>query len=160
MYITRFDFHFCIESVFSCKYELITFILVCNKSITSNKASLVSPHYPSEYSADLNCVYTLVASYSSYVVELSFIEFDVEDDPSCEKDYVQFFDGQSPDSSLLYRDNGKQGRFCGSSLPPVTVSSGRTLTVTFHSNGGVNANKNTGFLADWTAINSPPKGNA
>ena len=61
----------------------------------------------------LSCIYQ--------VIELSFLDFDLEYESSCLYDSLTIYDS----------DNTELGRFCGSRNPPTLTSKSNTITVVF-----------------------------
>ncbi|XP_071097788.1 cubilin-like [Haliotis cracherodii] len=102
--------------------------------------NLKSPGYPFHYPSNTECVWTIHTSSSSYIVSLTVAESSLEYSSGCFNDYVQVYDGGSTLSSSL-------GRFCGTQAPRYQ-SSGRYMTVKFHSNG---VNNDKGFRLVYTA---------
>ena len=70
-------------------------------------------------------------------IQLTFESFDLEAHPDCRYDYVQISHGSS------------QQKYCGSNKPTPIISSGNTMTVTFHSDDSKNVK---GFKAKWENI--------
>ena len=60
-----------------------------------------------------------------YAVKLTFSSFFLESKTSCSDDYVEIHDGDLPSTSKLI------GKFCGSWLPPIIVSSYKFIFVRF-----------------------------
>ena len=75
-------------------------------------------------------------------IQLNFIGFDLENHPSCSYDYVEVSYGSYSE------------RFCGGEnggyLPgPFTTCGGSSITIRFHSDGGVTR---PGFRAEWEEL--------
>eukprot|EP01051_Picozoa_sp_SAG22_P022965 SAG22_NODE_5722_length_965_cov_0.976905_1_plen_180_part_00 len=82
------------------------------------------------YSDNLDCTKTITAPNANQVVALVFTHFNLEmcaTVTSC--DYIEVFDGPSASSTSL-------GQFSGPDLPSVLRSTGQSLTVHFHTDGG------------------------
>ena len=61
----------------------------CGQMVSDLDFELKSPFYPSPYSENVECVYTIRKNHHSICnIELRFIEFDVEESPHCTKDYL------------------------------------------------------------------------
>ena len=61
----------------------------CGQMISETDFEVRSPFYPSSYSENVECVYTIRKNNPSVCsVELGFIDFDVEDSNHCSKDYL------------------------------------------------------------------------
>ena len=70
-------------------------------------------------------------------IQLVFESFDIEAHSSCGYDWVEI-------SYETYSE-----RFCGSSIPEPVTSTGKNMTVRFHTDGSVVA---SGFSAVWTEV--------
>ncbi|MBK7130673.1 MAG: M4 family metallopeptidase [Crocinitomicaceae bacterium] len=105
----------------------------------------------SVYGANQDAQITISPSGAS-TVTLTVNSFDVEAGSSgtnCNYDYLRVYDGPSTGSTLL-------GTYCNNNLPPATInSSGGSITLVFHSDGGLEEN---GFDIDWncTLATTPP----
>lgn len=80
-----------------------------------------------------------------YLVQLSFQSFEMEEHGSCRYDYVSVFD------NIVDRENSSTpiGKYCGSSIPPVIISTTRALTLFFKSDDSVGRE---GFVATYSFI--------
>ena len=111
-----------------------------------------SPNYPAVYPNNMDEVISLILIIdistailysqtwnlevaSDKKILLTFESFDLEDENSCAYDYLQISFGSVEE------------KYCGSSKPSPIISSGNTMTVTFHTDHSVNGN---GFKATWT----------
>jgi hypothetical protein len=101
--------------------------------------SVFSPGYPQFYPSNKECAW-LLSVPSGFNVRLKFHAFQLESGESC-SDFVEVRDGASPSSPL-------QNRFCGSSLPPVSISKSQHMYVRFKSN---HIASGKGFLAVFEA---------
>lgn len=74
-------------------------------------------------------------------IDLTFVSFDVEPGTgaSCNYDYVRVYDGPSTSSTLI-------GTYCNNNIPTTVSSTGGSITLVFHSDGGV---ENAGFQCNW-----------
>ena len=95
------------------------------QSSTLYDQSLRSPSYPNNYPPSSNCLWSLQRPSSVYAVKLTFSSFSLESKSSCSDDYVEIRDGDLLSSSKLI------GKFCGSRLPPIIVSSYKYIFVRF-----------------------------
>jgi len=120
--------------------------LDCSRSIIDDGGIIHSPQYPSQYVPNKDCIYTLIANSVLSSIELTFETFDLEDSSGCKNDYIEIYDGSSSQAPKMYLDTAIDGRFCGANKPPVTLSSGRTLTIRFHSNKNISGD---GFSVSW-----------
>lgn len=82
-----------------------------------------------------------ISPYGALNVSLTFPTFDIEDGPgiSCDYDYLEIYDGPNIFSPLI-------GRYCNDNLPTDLTSSGPSVTLLFHSDGGV---EEAGFEIGW-----------
>jgi len=99
-----------------------------------DQGEIQSPNYPAAYPNNLEKTWNLEVA-SGGRIKLTFESFDLEASSDCRYDYVQISHGSF------------QQKYCGSSLPSPIISSGNTMTVTFHSDHSENGN---GFKATWT----------
>jgi len=83
-----------------------------------------------------------ISPYGAITVDLSFPSFDVEDGPgvSCTYDYLDVYDGPTIFAPLI-------GRYCNDNLPSDMTSSGSSITILFHSDGGL---EEAGFEINWS----------
>lgn len=83
-----------------------------------------------------------ISPFGALSVDLSFPVFDVEEGPgtSCDYDYVDVFDGPDEFSPLI-------DRYCNNNLPTDITSSGPSITIVFHSDGG---EEREGFEIEWS----------
>jgi PKD repeat protein len=99
----------------------------------------------SAYGADEDAQIT-ITPFGSVGVDLSFVFFDVEAGSSgtnCNYDYVRVYDGPNTASPLV-------GTYCNNNLPPATwSSSGSSVTIVFHSDGGL---EESGFEIAWDCV--------
>ena len=94
-----------------------------------------------QYGANQDAWVTL-APFGAISIDLTFPMFDVEAGPggTCNYDYLEIYDGPDVFSPLI-------GRYCNNNLPSDLTSSGSTLTLLFHSDGGV---EDDGFVIEWS----------
>lgn len=82
------------------------------------------------------------------VIQLTFTSFHLETSTGCYFDSVTVFDGYVNESSGA--DPSKPvGNFCGSSVPPVLLSTGNVLSIVFRSDDSANGD---GFMASYSFI--------
>lgn len=61
----------------------------CGQMVSDLEFEIKSPYYPSSYSENVECVFTIRKNHHAICnIELRFIEFDVEESPHCTKDYL------------------------------------------------------------------------
>ncbi|KAK2568096.1 Leucine-rich repeat and immunoglobulin-like domain-containing nogo receptor-interacting protein 1, partial [Acropora cervicornis] len=69
------------------------------------------------------CNWTISAPYGN-IIKLRFIEFQLEEHPSCSSDYIEVYDGYYGEFKLL-------GRYCGQRYPSFLKSSSNVLKILF-----------------------------
>ncbi|XP_028515415.1 CUB and peptidase domain-containing protein 1-like [Exaiptasia diaphana] len=85
--------------------------------------TLHSPNYPRNYPTNTHCMYTIPV-HQNTVLNLKFVDFDMEDSSDCSYDYVEV------------RDNEQSyGKYCGRSLRGSNIMLEDTpyVNVIFHS---------------------------
>ena len=98
----------------------------CYQLFTSNSGYIYSPNYPYNYGHNQDCFYFITVPYG--YVRLHFYSFSME---NCPFDYLVVYNGLNFSPQWI-------DRFCGNNRPPTFVySSGRHLTLYFHSDGSV-----------------------
>ncbi|RUS12983.1 CUB domain-containing protein, partial [Endogone sp. FLAS-F59071] len=107
---------------------------------TNATGSLTATAFYSNYSNDMDCVWTIKAPQANEVIKVTFDYFHTE----CGWDYLTFYDGNSTGAPLL-------ARLCGlrDNYNDTVVSSGNYLTVVFTSDENVDAK---GFQANWESV--------
>ncbi|XP_070174236.1 cubilin-like [Littorina saxatilis] len=113
----------------------------CRRSFSGASGTIMSPDSPNAYPTNLDCSY-LITRDTGYYINLTFTSFALDSD-LC-NDYVQIFDGSSNSFPLL------TSPLCGSSLPPVLLSTSNSLWIEFHSDGTTDPSS-TGFVATYTS---------
>ena len=113
-------------------------------SSSTETGAIKSPNYPSNYPNSKDQSYPIKVATGSRI-ELTFVDFAIEDDNQCSYDFVQVLDS---DGSQLIKK-------CGSTKPGNVVSKGNTMTVKFHSDSSVPAK---GFSATWKKIATTDSG--
>lgn len=101
----------------------------CKHEIISPFGTIGSPNYPEDYPGRKDCVWHFTTT-PGHRIRLAFLNFEVESHQECSYDHVDFYDGGSPEDNSL-------GRFCGAKVPPMIVSSGNQLYMTFRSDNSV-----------------------
>ncbi|XP_071853657.1 uncharacterized protein [Apostichopus japonicus] len=77
---------------------------------------LLSPNFPEPY-GDYMCCSRRITAPNGLRVRLTFISFSLEEESTCDYDYVEIFDGDSPRSQSL------TGRLCGKINETIEVTS-------------------------------------
>ncbi|XP_071088547.1 cubilin-like [Haliotis cracherodii] len=90
--------------------------------------NLTSPGYPSNYSNNLDCRWTISAPVG-YEIKVEVVYSNVQNLTACSSDYLLFSDGSTSFASQL-------GKYCGRSyITRVVVSSRNYITITYHTDG-------------------------
>ncbi|XP_048237900.1 cubilin-like isoform X1 [Haliotis rufescens] len=110
----------------------------CNNRLTAFSGVIESPNFPNPYPHRRNCTWIIDTTLGN-TINVSFSNFDIESHSSCNYDYLQIRDGDSPSDDPI-------GTYCGSSLPPMFASSGSSLWINFLSDSSVARN---GFRLQW-----------
>jgi PKD repeat protein len=109
------------------------------------------------YGNGQNLVMTFAPDGPDKRISIEFTEFNVEDDPTCDYDYLRIYDGPGTTYPLL-------GEYCGTDSPGTVNATNESgaLTFFFHSDGNVTAQ---GWEADiqcedYVGVAADPPGNA
>lgn len=113
-------------------------------STSANKLFSHAKYGDQNYENKEDCDWLIWADEDNYRVRFRFVSFEVEDETECGYDSVEVFDGRDSSSEKL-------GKFCGNSIPPEFVSSGRYLLIRFKTDDTINWK---GFSA-WYVLASP-----
>ena len=104
------------------------------------EGTLNSPFFPEPYPSDRKCQYRIVMPMG-HLVELNFLQFDIEDSIDCHYDYLLVRDS--------YENGTEIGRYCGNTLPDRIISKYNELWIEFGTDGSIS---NHGFLANYTSV--------
>ena len=118
------------------------FLATCDKNFEAATGRLESPHFPSDYPPDAECVWVITGKGRIYI---KFDVFDLESSSGCTYDYVEFRDGETSGSRLIRL-------LCGEKHPKVLLASGDKLLIRFKSDSSV---QKTGFSLSWQSIGDP-----
>ncbi|KAK3736984.1 hypothetical protein QZH41_015626 [Actinostola sp. cb2023] len=112
----------CIEVII--KY--IVLAIDCGSHYTSRTGSFSSPGYPSNYSSNLYCVWTISVHGRDPEIELTFSDFDLPGKVlgKC-RDYVSIYYG------LKQQEDNSHGQYCGTSIPSVVNVKGDSARIEF-----------------------------
>ncbi|XP_054002675.1 cubilin [Hylaeus anthracinus] len=105
--------------------------ITCGGKFTADAGIIHSPNYPQNYPYKLNCEW-LIQVDKNYVVNFTFLDFDIEHTNNCTDDYVEIYDGPTKDSPLM-------ARLCKNMLPPPYVASSNEMLVVMRSDGIISA---------------------
>ncbi|KAJ0177495.1 hypothetical protein K1T71_007504 [Dendrolimus kikuchii] len=125
----------------------ITYESICRISLRGDSGIIKSPGYPFRYPENKQCEY-VISTIPGKAIQLTFQDFDLEESSyyNCTYDYIEIYDGQDRNSSLL-------GKFCGgtSRTPPVQTSTLNYMYIRFNSDMSLSG---TGFYANYTTIDT------
>ncbi|XP_046746481.1 cubilin-like [Diprion similis] len=103
----------------------------CGGKFTTLTGVIHSTNYPLNYPANQNCEW-LIEIAENHLVNLTFLDFDVETTRNCKDDYVKIYDGSTRDSRLL-------ATHCDNRLPPSYISSSNSLLVVMRTDAHMQA---------------------
>ena len=122
------------------KLKFDTALTGCGGTITTPTGSLSSPNYPSHYSNALECNYLIFVAKGS-IINLNFIEIDIEPQDICQYDYVELFDGHTEFSPKI-------GRYCNlNNNAGIIRSTSNAILVRFRSDATLGKK---GFLLNYS----------
>ena len=87
------------------------------------------------------CIYKITVSEKK-VVELRFLDFNLENHPTCKYDYLEI-------RSRRYSFPHRPGKLCGYKMPFTMITQGNTAYIKFRTDGSVTKK---GFKLVWRAI--------
>ncbi|KAL0113327.1 hypothetical protein PUN28_012468 [Cardiocondyla obscurior] len=122
---------------FNASYKSVP--LKCGGKFTTISGLIHSANYPQNYPHVQNCEWLLEVD-SNHLVNLTFLDFDIESSKNCSDDYVKIFDGATRDAPLL-------GTHCGNQLPPIYISNSNQMLVVMDSDSIISAK---GFQAQYS----------
>nr|CAD7455080.1 unnamed protein product [Timema tahoe] len=129
------------DAGFQISYTLIEGIPGCGGVLTGPSGSFSSPNHPDTYRENMECEWKIQLPVGERI-ELTFTAFSLEDSHSCKFDYVEVRDGDNINSPLI-------GRYCGSQLPPIAMSTSNNMVVKFRSDWSYSAE---GFRISFQSI--------
>ena len=90
---------------------------------------ILSPHHPGYYPPLTRCRW-IISVPRGNTIKLRFLEFQLEDDPSCLNDFLEIYSGLKPRTLM--------GKYCGERFPAFVESSSNVMVMTFVSNNKIN----------------------
>ena len=111
----------------------------CDRNLTTMSGMILSPHHPGYYPPLTRCQWIINVPRGN-TIKLRFLEFQLEDHPSCFNDFLDIYSGLKPRKVM--------GRYCGERFPAFLVSSSNAVTITFVSNDKVSG---SGFKLHYTS---------
>ena len=100
---------------------------------------ILSPHHPAYYPPLTRCRWTINVPHGN-TIKLRFLEFQLEDHPSCFRDSLEIYSGLETRKFL--------GRYCGERFPAFVESSSNVMVITFESNDKITG---LGFKLHYTS---------
>ena len=100
---------------------------------------ILSPHHPGYYPPLMRCHWTINVPRGN-TIKLRFLEFQLEDHPSCSKDSLEIYSGLKSRKVL--------GKYCGERFPAFVESSSNVMVITFESNDKITG---LGFKLHYTS---------
>ncbi|XP_068926349.1 membrane frizzled-related protein [Petaurus breviceps papuanus] len=116
----------------------------CGGSLNGLHGTFSTPNYPKPYPHQQFCLWQISVP-PGHGIELRFHNFSLEAHQKCEFDYVEIHENMDTGALNL------MGRFCGTKLPPLLISSHHELTVVFVTDYQINS---MGFSATYQALNA------
>ncbi|XP_067041831.1 uncharacterized protein [Acropora muricata] len=97
----------------------------CGRSSIENNTSgyIFSPNFRPFYRGLIRCNWTIRVPYGN-TMKLRFLEFQLEDHPSCSNDFIEVYDGHAGKFGVL-------GRYCGQRFPSFLMSFSNVLKIIF-----------------------------
>ncbi|XP_048584949.1 uncharacterized protein LOC5515157 isoform X2 [Nematostella vectensis] len=108
-----------------CDLTPSTAMKACRIIMTTPSGEIFSPNYPGYYPGFMSCTWRISVPVGN-VIRLTFIMFDLEDDPLCARDFLELMDG-GQDSRMSI------GRFCGNRYPLSIMTATSRLKIVFTS---------------------------
>uniref|UniRef100_A0A7G3AGB7 Cubilin n=1 Tax=Lutzomyia longipalpis TaxID=7200 RepID=A0A7G3AGB7_LUTLO len=97
--------------------------------VTSPESDEITDSSTTTYAHSTTC-HWLITAPGDHNVQLTWINFKIEHESTCDYDYVEIFDNST--------DPGRSvGRYCGTRTPPIITSLGHSMTVKFVSDESV-----------------------
>ncbi|XP_022906933.2 protein tolkin-like [Onthophagus taurus] len=113
----------------------------CKYEINSPYGIISSPNYPEYYPSQKDCIWHFQTT-PGHRIKIMFLSFDIESHQECSYDHIVFYDGDSPESTIL-------GRFCGLKTPHPIVATCNQMYMVFKSDGSV---QRKGFQATYVSV--------
>ena len=111
----------------------------CDRNLTTMSGMILSPNHPGYYPPLTRCQWIINVPRGN-TIKLRFLEFQLEDHPSCFNDFLDIYSG--------LKSRKVMGRYCGERFPAFLVSSSNAVTITFVSNDKVSG---SGFKLHYTS---------
>ena len=115
----------------------------CSEYLTNETGYFFSPSYPGNLPDDTLCKWHITVE-QNHIIRLEFQEFLLTSHPTCEKCFLQIFDGGDESTPVI-------GKYCGHTYPPVVVSSSEHFTIVLRCAQGLRMAR---FKASYYSIRS------
>ncbi|XP_014475365.1 PREDICTED: cubilin [Dinoponera quadriceps] len=122
---------------FNASYKAVP--ITCGGKFTTPSGIIHSANYPQNYPHGQNCEW-LIEVDNNHVINITFLDFDIENSRNCTDDYLKIFDGPTQNDPLL-------GTHCHNQLPPSYVSTGNQMLVAMRTDTIISAK---GFKAAYS----------
>lgn len=117
------------DTGFQIHYTVIEGMPGCGGIFTGLAGDISSPSAGGAYHHNLECEYLIQVPAGSRI-SLTFQEFELEHDSSCNFDYLEIYEGASTLGNMIRR-------YCGSTIPPAYNSQGNKLLLKFKTDQSV-----------------------
>ncbi|PAV80528.1 hypothetical protein WR25_22908 [Diploscapter pachys] len=128
----------------------------CSFELNSPSGEIQTPNFPHEYPKMQNCTWLFITTPGHRLMLVwecffslklgnifqTFTNFQIEEHSQCKYDYVGVYDGSTGNSPVA-------GTFCGSSTPPLILSSTNQMLLVFASDSSVSRR---GFSAHYSSV--------
>ena len=128
---------------FTCIKDNKIQILECGGILKKHVDNIESPSRPDSYSNKLDCSW-IISAPLGFVILLTFLNFKLEYSYSCRYDYLAIYDNDTYSGV-----SQKIGQFCGTTLPPILLSTSNMMTLRFKTDETVS---HDGFVASYVFV--------
>ncbi|XP_033326417.2 cubilin [Megalopta genalis] len=123
---------------FNASYRSVP--IQCGGRFTADTGIIHSTDYPKNYPGRQNCEWLLQVQ-PNYLVNLTFLDFDLETSDNCTADYVKIYNGPTKDSPLMTT-------LCQNELPKPFIATGNEMLVVMRTDSFITAK---GFKATYSS---------
>ncbi|XP_078037937.1 cubilin [Augochlora pura] len=123
---------------FNASYKSVP--IQCGGNFTADTGIIHSTNYPKNYPEHQNCQWLLQVQ-PNYLVNLTFLDFDLENSKNCSDDYVKIYNGPTKDSPLM-------ATLCQNELPKPFIATANEMLVVMKTDSFVSAK---GFKAMYSS---------
>lgn len=103
----------------------MSIIIGCGGILKEPRSTISSSHYNVPAKIQMTCNWVISAPLGN-IIQLSWLQFHVEDSHKCMYDYVKVFD-----NNTIENFGGLIGTYCGSTSPPTITSTSNILTIRY-----------------------------